>query len=103
MIDFNIAIQNAELEYISDTVWNYRFENQFILVDFYKDETGKNHIEQFLKKVNGLWIEIMPTDEQIKAMFKKLNDIPYREEEIEEIGENLDYQTDPYYGVYGIL
>jgi len=79
MIDFNIAIQNAELDYISDIEWCYFFENQFILVDFYKDETGKNHVEQFLKNVNGLWIEVIPTDKQIKTMFQKLNDTPYRE------------------------
>ena len=34
MKDFNTAIAQAKLEYISDIEWAYMFENQFICVDF---------------------------------------------------------------------
>ena len=75
------AIKLAKLEYISDIEWGYKYEDQFKCIDFYKDENGKNHIEKFLHKHNGMWIEITPTDEETKLMFQILNDTPYRESE----------------------
>jgi hypothetical protein len=102
MKDFNTAIAQAKLEYISDIEWAYRFENQFICVDFYKDESGINHVEEFCVNQKGLWIEVIPTDEQLQTMWKILNNTPYREVEVEEFGTNNDAESDPYYGIYGI-
>lgn len=85
------AIKTAKLEYISDISWG--FTNTLIpfclSINFYKDETGKNHIEEFCYKQNGVWFDLTPTDNQIKLMYQMLNDTPYREVE-EETFEEID-------------
>lgn len=90
-------IQSAKLEYESDTSWVYRNETPSISISFSQDETGKNHIDEFNHKHNGLWIELIPSDEQVKMMFDKLNETPYREVE-EEFSEAIHDHYD-YYGV----
>ena len=102
MKNFNTAITEAKLDYISDIEFIYEFENQFICVSFYKNESGKNIIEEFVQNVNGLWVTVIPTNDQIKTMFKRLDDTPYREVELERFTEDLNYQNDPYYGFYGL-
>jgi hypothetical protein len=102
MKNFNTAITEAKLDYISDIEWSYEFKNQFICVNFYKDENGTNIIEQFCQNVNGQWFDVIPTDKQVKTMFKRLDDTPYREVEIEHFTEDSNYQNDPYYGFYGL-
>lgn len=71
-------IKQAKLTYESDTSWGYKYESQFYIIEFYKDESGKNHVEQYLKYNGGMWIIILPTDEEIKIMYQILNDTPYR-------------------------
>jgi hypothetical protein len=93
MTDINTAIEQAKLEYISDISFGYRFENQFLVVDFYQDENGKNHVEEFCQNHKGLWVAIEPTEEQVKRMFSILNNTPYREVEPEEFGEADNYDT----------
>lgn len=89
----NELIANAELEYQSDISWSYNIENSNYCISFYKDENDKNLIESFHRNVKGVWIELIPTDEQIKLMFDRLNKTPYREVEQEVCndswGENL--------------
>jgi len=102
MKDFNTAITEAKLDYLSDIEFAYYFSNQFITVNFYKNESGKNIIEEFGTMHNGQWFDVIPTNEQIKAMFKRLDDTPYCEVEIERFTEDLNYQNDPYYGFYGL-
>jgi len=93
MTDLNQAIEQAKLEYISDISFGYRFENQFLVVDFYQDENGKNTVEEFCQKHNGLWVAIEPTNKQIKRMFAILDDTPYREVEVEEFREPDNYDN----------
>jgi hypothetical protein len=93
MLDLNQAIEQAKLEYISDISFGYRFESQFLVVDFYQDEMGKNHVEEFCQNHKGLWVAIEPTDEQIKRMFEILNNTPYREVEPEEFREADNYDN----------
>lgn len=89
------AIQSAKLEYLSDTSWAYHntIQQDKISIDFYQDETGQNHIEEFCIKQKGIWIAILPTDEQVKLMFKMLNDTPYREVEIFEEIDDLYFHN----------
>ena len=96
-MDLTKAIENATLEYISDIEWAYRYEDSNFCVDFYKDENGKNHIEQFLTNKKGIWIDIIPTDKQIKMMWLKLDAVPYREVEVESSEMITDLYD--YYGV----
>jgi hypothetical protein len=93
MLDLNQAIEQAKLEYISDIDWHYRFESQFLVVDFYQDENGKNHVEEFCQNHKGLWVAIEPTDEQVKRMFEILNNTPYREVEPEGFRELDNYDN----------
>lgn len=85
-------INSAKLTYISETSWSYLSETLNFVVEFYQDESGKNNIEQFCKRVNKYWIELTPTDAQIKLMFNKLNATPYEPQErfdyIDECWEN---------------
>jgi hypothetical protein len=85
------------LEYLSDISWSYSFENENIVLDFYQDESGKNHIEQFAKKIGSVWFSLIATDKQIKAMFDKLEATPYRETEKEYFEDRGDLYE--YYGV----
>lgn len=89
------AIQTAKLEYDTDIVWNY--ENTILKhclsVHFYKDEMGKNYVEEFCVKIKDLWVTIEPTDEQYKLMWKMLDDTPYREEEKEVFGDEDNYEN----------
>jgi hypothetical protein len=93
MLDLNQAIEQAKLEYISDISFGYRFESQFLVVDFYQDENGKNHVEEFCKNHKGLWVAIEPTEEQVKRMFEILNNTPYIEVEPEEFREADNYDN----------
>ena len=71
-------IKTATLEYQSDISWSYSVEMQRIAIDFYKDESGRNHLEQFCQKVRNVWVDIIPTDAQIKLMWKMLDDTHYK-------------------------
>ena len=93
MTDLNQAIEQAKIEYISDISFGYRFESQFLVVDFYQDENGKNHVEEFCQNHKGLWVAIEPTAKQVKRMFEILNDTPYREVEHEGFRELDDYES----------
>jgi len=102
MKDFNTAITEAKLDYISDIEFAYYFSNQFITVNFYKNENGDNIIEEFCQKHNGMWFPIIPTQEQKDAMDERLNTTKPREVELERFTEDLNYQNDTYYGFYGL-
>ena len=93
MTYINQAIEQAKLEYITDISFCYRYESQFLVVDFYQDEIGKNYIEEICQNHKGLWIAIEPTDKQVKRMFEILNNTPYREVEPEEFGEEDKVET----------
>jgi len=86
------AIKTAKLEYLSDTSWGFtNTVMPFCLsINFYKDESGKNHIEEFCYKSKGIWFDLTPTDAQLKLMYKMLNNTPYREIEEEEFSEEID-------------
>jgi len=90
------AIKTAKLEYYSDTSWSYTNTlTPFCLsINFYKDETGKNHVEEFCYKHKGIWVDLTPTDAQLKLMYKMLNDTPYREVEEEEFYDVEDEYFD---------
>lgn len=95
----NELIAKAELEYQSDISWSYEIENSCYAISFYKDENGKNQIENFHRNHKGMWIELVPTDEQIKLMFDRLNQTPYREVEKEMSGE---FWGENLYEKYGV-
>jgi hypothetical protein len=94
---FDKAIESAKLEYISDIEWAFKYEDSNFCIYFYKDENGKNHIEEFLINKKGVWIDITPTDEQVKIMWSKLDAVPYREVESESSESITDLYD--YYGV----
>jgi hypothetical protein len=93
MTTIDYCIDNAKLEYESDISWGYKLEHKGYLVDFYQDEQGRNHIEQFARKFNGFWFEMMPTDDQIKRMFERLNNTPYRMDEEEIFVDGDSYES----------
>lgn len=79
----NELIEEAKLEYFSDIEFNYSASKNNYSIDFYKDENGQNHINDFGKMVKGVWFQMTPTDKQIKMMWNKLDNTPYREVEPE--------------------
>jgi hypothetical protein len=83
------AIKTAKLEYLSDISWTYEsvINPNCISIQFWQSGSGKNDVSEFCVKVNGIWMDIVPTDEQLKLMYDKLNNTPYRKtlEEINEI------------------
>lgn len=79
--EIDLLISTAKLEYLSDISWGYKVETPKYVIDFYQDETGKNHIEQFARFHKGHWFNMTPTNKQAKLMFSILNATPYREEE----------------------
>lgn len=89
MIPFNEAFEKAILEYTSDTSWGYKYETQNFVLEFYQDETGKNHLEQYANRKGKYWFELTATDEQMKMMFEKLNNTSYNGSE--ERGDLYDY------------
>ena len=91
-------IKQAKLEYETDTSWSYKFENQFYVIDFWQDEKGTNHVEQYLHNHNGVWVDMIPTDEELSLMYKILNDTPYRSGEVNAPEWMLDNDTNN--GVY---
>ena len=72
------------------TSWSYLSETLNFVVEFYQDESGINQIEEFCQKVNKHWIQLIPTDAQIKLMFDKLNATPYEPQEPEERFDYID-------------
>jgi len=93
MTDLNQAIEQAKLEYITDIDWHYRFESQFLLVDFGTDDNGKFTVHEFCRKHNGMWFDLIATDKQIKAMQKRFDETPNREAEVEDFGEPDNYDN----------
>lgn len=90
---FSKILETAKLEYISDISWGYRVEHQDYILDFYQDEKGINHVEEFLLGKKDVWIAISPTKNQIYQMFDKLNKTEYRpvKPEPEYIGDPYEY------------
>lgn len=70
---FDNYLLNAKLEIMSDISFAYRYEDSQIVVDFYQDEKGKNHLEEFCINHNGMWFPILANDYQLKQMWDKLN------------------------------
>lgn len=97
------AIENAKLEYISDIEWYFSYKDSNVSVFFYKDETGKNNIEECVINRKGVWIDILPTDKQLKKMWQMLDAVPYREEvnEIDDDPNEREKLTNPY-NYYGV-
>jgi hypothetical protein len=92
----NQFIKSSKLEYLSDTSWSYTFETESISIRFTQQEDGSNEVEEFNVNQSGVWFTIVPTDEQLKLMFEKLNETPYRE--VEQFTEAI---TD-YYNHFGV-
>ena len=78
MENFNKFMELVKLEYFTDTSWSYKYEDNKHIIQFYQDESGKNHVEQFAVCKKNVWIELLPTDEQVKAMYEKLNNTEYQ-------------------------
>ena len=89
MIPFNEAFEKAELEYTSDISWRYKYETQNFVLEFSQDESGNNTLEQYAQRKGKYWIDLFATDEQMKMMFEKLNNTPYKNSE--ERGDLYDY------------
>lgn len=96
--DFKKILSTAKLKYIDDISWGYKAETNTYCVDFYQNKIGKNIIEQFSICIDGRWIEMKPTDEQVKMMFDKLDATPYKPVEPKVIHtDEIDLYD--YYGV----
>lgn len=93
MTDINQAIEQAKLEYITDIDWHYRFESQFLVVDFGTNENGKFTLHEFCRKHNGMWFDLIATDKQLEAMQKRFDETPARENEPEEFRELDNYDN----------
>jgi hypothetical protein len=101
----NEAIKTAKLNYESDISWYYENtqHKDKVLIMFGIDENGKNDVNEFCVKHKGVWVSVLPTDEQIKKMFKMLNDTPYREVEKETCpNDDFSYYGHGYNGNYGL-
>lgn len=70
---FDLYLANAKLEIINDLSFAYRFEDKNVILDFYQDEKGKNHLEEFSVLHNGIWFSMMANDYQLKQIWNKLN------------------------------
>lgn len=81
---FTEIIEKLDPIYLSDTSFQFLYDKQNVVIDFYQDEIGKNSIEQFSVKVKDLWIELQPQKWQIKIMFEKLKSTPYQDFQIKE-------------------
>jgi len=70
---FNHYLNNAKFERLSDISFAYRYEDKSIVLAFYQDEIGKNILDEYAMNINGVWFTLVATDEQLKAMWNKLN------------------------------
>ncbi|SNA84097.1 hypothetical protein [Flavobacterium psychrophilum] len=70
---FDNLLKNAKLEVITDLSFGYKYEDKEVILDFYQDEKGKNHLEEFSICKDGFWFPVTASRYQIKAMFSKLN------------------------------
>lgn len=95
---FEELLKKAVLSYIYDTSWAYKIETQNLIIDFYQDESGKNIIEQFCVKIKNVWVELQVLEWQIKLMFQKLDNTPFKEVE----PESFAYPILNYYDYYGV-
>lgn len=93
MLDLNQAIEQAKLEYITDIDWCYIFKSQFLVVDFGTDNDGNFTVHEFCRKHNGMWFDLIATDDQLKAMQKRFEETANREVDPEEFGEADDYDN----------
>lgn len=94
---FNFMLDNSVLNRISDISWAYKFDNGTFVLDFFQNEDGKNHIEEFSTIVNGVKFDLMASDEQIKLMWGKLNNTPYHDEKERDSPFSIDYNE-----LYGV-
>lgn len=88
----NLAIEKAKLDYYSDTSFEYRYDDNIVCVVFYKDESGKIDCHELCHNYNGLWISLVPTEEQKEKMFKILEETPDREEVVDLYREPDSYE-----------
>lgn len=111
MTKVNITIKNerfsdilnlCKLIDLFDNSFAFEFQNDRYSIKFYKDENGKNIVEEFLKKVDHDWEEMSFYGYQQKLMFDKLdnqekeNQLNKREEHMQ-VEEIFDYYKE--YGV----
>lgn len=71
---FNKIIQESKFVDLFDGSFAFEYETDNVCINFYKDENGKNIIEQFLIKSNGNWNELILMDFQEEIMFNKLDE-----------------------------
>lgn len=88
-------IADAKLDYHSETSWSYTYDDGKCCLTFHQTEAGRNEVVEFCIKKNGIWVDLIATDEQLKAMYKRLNETEYRPV------EDNDELFDPYkeYGI----
>ena len=89
---FKEVLQKAEPNYDSDIAWHYILKGQNYQIVFGQDDIGRNSIDEFSVLLRKKWVTILPTDEQIKLMFEKLDKTPYREDDFvsEPISDEYD-------------
>jgi hypothetical protein len=87
--DFMFLLENAKLNYESEISWGYKIETPRYCLDFWQDEKGINHIEEFLVKIRRNCVDIEEEEYQTILMYEKLNNTPYQPvKEVENIEIN---------------
>jgi hypothetical protein len=87
-------LDKCELERLSDTSWGYTYSTQNFILHFYQTDVGVNILEEYTKKIKGLWVDLIATDEEIKLMWDKLNNTQYHDDS--EPFSDEEEITDPY-------
>ena len=70
---FRELLEKCKMVTLYENSFAFEFTSETYSVKFYKDENGKNILEEFLKKVNNNWEDMALYSYQLKIMFDKLD------------------------------
>jgi len=91
-------LQHCKLTRDTEISFGYKYETQNFILDFYQNSAGQNILEQYARKIKGVWVDLVATDEEIQLMWNKLDNTQYHDDNEPVIEE----ETTDLYTHYGV-
>jgi hypothetical protein len=60
--------------------FGYKYEAQNFILDFYQNSIGQNILEQYARKIKGVWVNLTATNKEIQLMWAKLNETEFHDD-----------------------
>jgi len=95
----------AKLTRDTEISFGYKYETQNFILDFYQNSIGQNILEQYARKIKGVWVNLVATDKELELMWDILDNTQYHddnepitdEEEISDLYTHYGVQQSNFY------